>query len=152
VALGHQSWSFRGGSSPELAELGPPGRDSSGKRVREVRHNTRNPPRVTAGLAEALGGRHKGESGSAWHDSPVCAFTRCSGLENGGKRLWVRACAVQEQPEIGSERGYVMPQECHHAEAAATECRWPCSGCRGGLRPIRTSAKGLGGKRGAHRG
>jgi hypothetical protein len=66
----------------------------------------------------------------------------------------VGACAVQEQHETGSERGCVVPQECHctGAAAAAAERRWWCSGCRGGLRPIETSAKGPGGKRGAHRG
>jgi hypothetical protein len=101
VALGRRSWSFRSGSSPELAELGPPGWDSSGKRVWEVRHNTCNPPWVTAGLAEALGGKHKGDSGSAQRDSPACAFTRCSGLENGGKRLWVRApCKNNMKPGL----------------------------------------------------
>jgi hypothetical protein len=31
-----------------------------------------NPPRVTAGLAEALGGKHEGDSRSAWRDSPAC--------------------------------------------------------------------------------
>jgi hypothetical protein len=64
----------------------------------------------------------------------------------------VGACAVQEQPETGSERGCVVVQECHGVGAAAAERRWQCSGCRGGLRPMETSAKGPGGKCGAHRG
>jgi hypothetical protein len=57
----------------------------------EVRRNTRNPPRVTAGLVEALGGERKSGGGSARRDSPACVFTRYSRLRNEGKRLWVRA-------------------------------------------------------------
>jgi hypothetical protein len=81
----------RGSASLELAKLGPPGWDPSGKRIREVRHNTRNPPSVTVGLTEALGRKPTGDSGSARRDSPACAFTRRSGPENGGKKFWVRA-------------------------------------------------------------
>jgi hypothetical protein len=88
------------GSSQELAKLGPPGRNLSGKRVREVRLNTRNPPRVTAGLVEALGGKPTSNSGPARHDSLACAFTRCSGPKNGGKRFWVRA-PCKNTPESG---------------------------------------------------
>jgi hypothetical protein len=45
-------------------------------------------------------GKHKGDSGSARRDSPACAFTRCSALEHGGKRLWVRA-PCKNNPEPG---------------------------------------------------
>ena len=74
-----------------MANLGLPGVESTRAWVRRVRRNTRNPPRVTAVLAEALGGERKGGGGSAWHDSPACAFKRCSGHGDGGKRPWVRA-------------------------------------------------------------
>ena len=56
-------------------ELDAPGLKSTRAWVRRVRRNTRNPPRVTAGLAEALGGKCKGGGGSARHDSPACAWS-----------------------------------------------------------------------------
>ena len=74
-----------------MANLGLPGVESTRAWVRRVRRNMRSPPRVTEGLSEALGGERKGGGGSARHDSPACAFVRCSGLEDGGKRLWPRA-------------------------------------------------------------
>jgi len=84
----------RGGAvrgSPEFAENDAPRVKLTGLLVREVWRNTRNPPRVIAGLVEALGGEHKSGGGSAWRDSPACMLTHCSGLRNGGNRLWVRA-------------------------------------------------------------
>ena len=77
--------------SPEFVENKAPGVKSTRAWVRRVRRNMRSPPRVTEGLSEALGGERKGGGGSARHDSPACAFVRCSGLEDGGKRLWSRA-------------------------------------------------------------
>jgi len=78
-------------TSPEFVENNAPGVKSTRAWVRRVRRNMRSPPRVTEGLSEALGGERKGGGGSARHDSPACAFVRCSGLEDGGKRLWPRA-------------------------------------------------------------
>jgi len=86
----HLRW-WAAALAPDFTELDAPGLKSTRAWVRRVRRNTRNPPRVTAGLAEALGGECKGGGGSARHDSPACAFVRCSGLEDGGKRLWSRA-------------------------------------------------------------
>ena len=71
--------------SPEFVENNAPGVKSTRAWVRRVRRNMRSPPRVTEGLSEALGGERKGGGGSAWHDSPACAFTRCSGLGNKAK-------------------------------------------------------------------
>ena len=76
-------------TSPEFVENNAPGVKSTRAWVRRVRRNMRSPPRVTEGLSEALGGERKGGGGSARHDSPACAFTRCSRLEGRGKRLWV---------------------------------------------------------------
>ena len=90
-----------GQTSPWFIENDAPGVKSTRAWVRRIRRNTRNPPRVTAGLAEALGGECKGGGGSARHDSPVCAFTRCSGLGDRGKRLWVRAqCKNNAKPGL----------------------------------------------------
>jgi hypothetical protein len=57
----------------------------------------RNPPRVTVGLAEALGCKPTSDSRSARRDSLVCTFTRRSGPENGGKKFWVRALCKNDQ-------------------------------------------------------
>ena len=85
----------------DFTELYAPGLKSTRAWVRRVRRNTRNPPRVTAGLAEALGGERKGGGGSARHDLPACTFMQCSGLRDGGKRLWVRAqCKNNAQPGL----------------------------------------------------
>ena len=59
---------------PDFTGLDAPGLKSTRAWVRRVRRDTRNPPRVTAGLAEALGGECKGGGGSARHDSPACAW------------------------------------------------------------------------------
>jgi hypothetical protein len=61
----------RGGSSPELANLGPPGWNPAGKRFKAARRNMSNPPRVTAGFVGALCGKSTGDGGSAWLSSPA---------------------------------------------------------------------------------
>jgi len=83
-------------TSPEFVENNAPVVKSTRAWVRRVRRNMRSPPRVTEGLSEALGGERKGGGGSARHDSPACAFVRCSGLRGRGQKT-VAACAVQEQ-------------------------------------------------------
>ena len=88
---GEHLWRRAAALAPDFTELDAPGLKSTRAWVRRVRRNMRSPPRVTEGLAEALGGERKGGGGSARHDSPACAFVRCSGLEDGGKRLWSRA-------------------------------------------------------------
>jgi hypothetical protein len=55
---------FRGGSSPELANLGPPGWNPSGKRVRAARLSMSDPPRVTVGFVGALCGKSTGDGGN----------------------------------------------------------------------------------------
>jgi hypothetical protein len=61
----------RGGGSPELANLGTPGRNPGGKRVKEVWHSMRNRSRVTAGFVWALCGQTTGDGGSARFGSPA---------------------------------------------------------------------------------
>ena len=70
----HLRW-WAAALAPDFTELDAPGLKSTRAWVRRVRRNTRNPPRVTAGLAEALDGECKGGGGSARHDSPACAWS-----------------------------------------------------------------------------
>jgi hypothetical protein len=64
MAEGSPELPSRGGISPALARLGPPGWNSSGKKVREARLSMSNPPRVTAGLVGALCGKSTGDNGN----------------------------------------------------------------------------------------
>ena len=47
---------FRGGGSPELAEIGHPGVNSTRAWVRDDQRSTRDPPKALAGLCRARGG------------------------------------------------------------------------------------------------
>ena len=114
--------SSRGGVLPELAKLGPLGWDSSGKRAREAQCGTHNPPRVTAGLAEARSSGHSCGGGSAAAGSPASACSRWGVLRTGRKRVQVR---VQNQ-------GKPLPGLC----SADTGCSGPATAvlrlCGGG--------------------
>jgi len=53
---GSPEQSSRGGALPEVANLGPPGANSSGGKAREAQYGTRNPLVPSAGSRDALGG------------------------------------------------------------------------------------------------
>jgi hypothetical protein len=77
-----------------------------------------NPPRALAGLAEVLGGKSGGGSGSTRRRSPACACSRGSGHMSPGKRPCVRAQCTGKV-ERGSS-GVVL--RCRGA--ATAERRW----------------------------
>ena len=54
---GSPEQSSRGRALPEVANLGPPGANSSGGKAREAQYGTRNPLVPSAGSRDALGGR-----------------------------------------------------------------------------------------------
>ena len=65
---------LRGGVSPECAELGAPGWDSSGDWVREDQRNTRDPPGPESGSRQGCG-RHGGGGSVQRGITGVRAFT-----------------------------------------------------------------------------
>ena len=71
--------------------------------VREVRHAMREPPRASAGLGRALGGKSGGGGGSARQRSPACCSRAVLGSALGAKECGCvcRARANQNRAHTG---------------------------------------------------
>jgi len=86
---GSPEQSSRGGALPKVANLGPPGANSSGGKAREAQCGTRNPLVPSAGSRDALGGGCCAGGGPTGRGSPACdvlATRGCRCLRDLAKR------------------------------------------------------------------
>ena len=141
-------------NSPGFTVNGAPGVKSTRVLVWDDQRDTRDPPGPKTGYDRALGGEHKGCGGSARRSSPAQHVWALPGSAQVFKRCARPRCGTGE-PVRGS-CGAVLG--CSKLATARLRCGRrrstgvPCFGVWDGLRALRSSAKGRGGRGDAHRG
>ena len=141
-------------NSPGFTVNGAPGVKSTRVWVWDDQRDTRDPPGPKTGYDGTLGGEGKGCGGSAQRSSPAQHVRAFPGSAQGFKRCARPRCGTGEpvRGSCGAVRG------CSELATVRLRCGRrrstgvPCFGVWDGLRALRSSAKGRGGRGDAHRG